>query len=171
MTTLVSLRPLIGDDAVAVQVLYDASPGYFTLVAGEPAPPGLAVREFGELARHRGRTWLGLHIADTDGTPQLCGLLDMRLAHPQAGTVTIGLLLVRENQQRCGYGTQAYHLVEHWLRQQGYARVRLDVPGQAFGAQTFWRKLGFEFTGEQLRVAAGRKSVRLLVMEKVLAAD
>lgn len=171
MTTPVSLRPLTTADVVAVQALYDAAPAYFTMIAGAPAPAGLAAYEFDGLARHDGRTWLGLYVPGDTGTPQLCGLLDLRLAYPQPDAVTIGLLLVREDQQRRGYGSQTYRLIEGWLRQQGFARVRLDVPGQAFGAQAFWRRLGFEFTAEQLRVAAGRKSVRLLVMEKMLAAD
>lgn len=171
MTLRVSLRPLSGTDVVAVQALYDATPGYFTMIAGTAAPAGLAAHDYDELTRQRGRTWLGLYLPGPEGAPVLSGLLDMRLAYPPPDVVTIGLLLVREDLQRRGYGTQAYRLIETWLQQQGYARLRLDVPGQAFGAQAFWRRLGFEFTGEQLRVAAGRKTVRLLVMEKVLALD
>lgn len=169
MTALVSLRPLSAADVPAVQALYDAIPGYFTMIAGTPAPAGLAAHDYDALTRQHGRTWLGLYLPDPAGTPVLSGLLDMRLAYPLPDAVTLGLLVLREDRQRCGYGTQAYRLIEPWLQQQGYARVRLDVPGQAFGAQTFWRRLGFEFTGEQLRVAAGRKTVRLLVMEKALA--
>lgn len=169
MTTLVSLKPLGAPDVTSVQGLYDAAPGYFTLITGQPAPPDLAAHEYAALTGQRGRTWLGVYVPDAAGVPELCGLVDLRLAYPQVDAVTMGLLLVREDQQRHGYGSQAYGLIERWLRQQGYARVHLDVPGQAFGAQTFWRKLGFEFTGDQLRVAAGRKSVRLLAMEKVLA--
>ena len=169
MTILVTLRPLTAADVPAVQALYTATPGWFGLIAGAPAPAELAAHEYGELCGQPGRTWLGLYIPGPAGAPTLNGLLDLRLAYPQTDWVTIGRLLVREDQQRRGYGTQAYQLLEPWLRQQGYIHVRLDVPGQAFGTQAFWRKLGFGFTGEQQRVVAGHKSVRLLVMEKVLA--
>ncbi|QLQ06380.1 MAG: hypothetical protein HZY76_10220 [Anaerolineae bacterium] len=111
MTILVTLRPLTAADVPAVQALYTATPGWFGLIAGAPAPAELAAHEYGELCGQPGRTWLGLYIPGPAGAPTLNGLLDLRLAYPQTDWVTIGRLLVREDQQRRGYGTQAYQLL------------------------------------------------------------
>ncbi|WP_423225644.1 GNAT family N-acetyltransferase [Candidatus Amarolinea aalborgensis] len=167
--TPVSLRPLGADDVIAVQAVYEATPGYFELMTGAPAPAYEAQREFDNLARQPGRLWLGLFVPDEAGLPDLIGLLDLRLGFPEPQIVTLGLLLVCEARQRQGFGSQAYRLIEGWLRQQGFSAVELHVAGQAFGVQQFWRRLGFEFTGQQRRVALGRKSVRLLALSKSLA--
>lgn len=173
----VSLRPLGADDVIAVQAVYEATPGYFEMMTGAPAPAYEASREFDNLAanvrlssrRSPGRLWLGLFVPDAAGLPDLIGLLDLRLDFPEPQTVTLGLLLVIEARQRQGLGSQAYRLIEGWLRQQGFRVVELHVAGHAFGAQQFWRRLGFEFTGQQQRVALGPKSVRLLALSKSLA--
>jgi len=165
----VSLRPFGADDVIAVQAVYEATPGYFEMMTGAPAPAHEAQREFDNLARQPGRLWLGLFVPDAAGLPDLIGLLDLRLDFPEPQVVTLGLLLVCEARQRQGLGSQAYRLIEGWLRQQGFSAVELHVAAQAFGAQQFWRRLGFEFTGQQQRVAVGVKSLRMLALSKSLA--
>ena len=164
----VSLRPLGADDGIAVQAVYEATPGYFEMMSGAPAPAYEAQREFDNLARQPGRLWLGLFVPGEAGLPDLIGLLDLRLDFPEPQIATLGLLLVCEARQRQGFGSQAYRLIEGWLRQQGFSAVELHVAGQAFGVQQFWRRLGLEFTGQQRRMALGRKSVRLLALSKSL---
>lgn len=165
----VSLRPLSAEDVAAVQAVFEATPDYFAQLTGEPPAGHEAQRTFDSLAGQPGRLWLGLFVPDEAGLPDLIGLLDLRLGFPEPQTVTLGLLLVCEARQRQGLGSQAYRLLEGWLRQQDFDLVELHVAGQAFGAQQFWRQLGFEFSGQQQRVALGRKSVRLLAMSKRLA--
>ena len=167
----VSLRPLGADDVIAVQAVYEATPGYFEMMSGAPAPAYEAQREFDNLARQPGRLWLGLFVPGEAGLPDLIGLLDLRLDFPEPQIATLGLLLVCEARQRQGFGSQAYRLIEGWLRQQGFSAVELHVAGQAFGVQQFWRRVGFEFTGQQRRVALGRKSGRLLALSQSLGAQ
>ncbi len=165
-TPPVSLRPLTEADLPAWQAVYEATPGYFRLMTRRPPSPQQAAADFAAAREMPGRIQWGIFIPGAEG-PELVGVVDLRLA--EDNLARIGLLLVAEPHQRRGIGSQAYRLIERWLRDQMHVRtIEISVAAANVGAQRFFQKHGYAFTGGNLRVPAGEHTVRLLAMRKEL---
>ncbi len=90
--------------------------------------------------------FLGLFLIETS---ELAGVADFVVAYPSEGQGCLGLLLLAERHQRKGLGEEAVALVEAWvLRDHGVHNVTLGVELVNERARRFWRRCGYEPTGE-----------------------
>lgn len=178
-SSTISLAPLSLEwHVAALQQVYWATPGYWTMFNFATVPPGQAENDLRTAAETPGRTLLGIvRQSETVGDPEtspsggveLIGVVDFRLHWPDEQVVSIGLVMVAEPYQRQGIGIQAWTLLKPWLTHQaGMTQVRLAVEQFNPGALQFFESLGFSLTGESNRIKIGDKFVRLLNMELLL---
>ncbi len=118
--------------------LYRATPGYFALL-GCPVPSLQEVTRDIETALYDPRRRLELLYQEKE----LVGSLDYKLDYPQAGDVTINLLLIREDVQSRGLGRQVVRDLEKRLPHS--QRLLASVLGDNVRAVQFWERLGFAF--------------------------
>lgn len=126
-------------DAPALQVLYASSPRYFQTIAAPIPLLEDVIREL-ESALQDPRRQLEFVVK----AGERIGYLDLKFDYPQAGDVTVNLLLIAESQQRRGIGA----LVMRDLEQRLTGRVRRILAGVFFensGAAAFWEGLGYHF--------------------------
>ncbi len=126
-------------DALALQHLYASSPRYFQTIA---APIPLLEDVTRELESASSDPRRSLEFVMVNG--ERIGYLDLKFDYPQAGDVTVNLLLIAESQQRRGIGA----LVMRDLEQRLAGRVRKILAGVFFensGAAAFWEGLGYHF--------------------------
>ena len=171
----ISLAPLALEwHVAALQQVYLATPGYWTMFNFVTVPPGQAEYDLRAVAETPGRTMLGIvrrteHDSNDEAAQtgvELIGVLDFRLHWPDEQVVYIGMVMVAEPYQRQGIGTQAWALLKPWLVDQaGMQRARLAVEQFNHAALPFFESLGFTLTGESNRIKVGDKFVRLLSME------
>lgn len=174
----ISLAPLSLEwHAAALQQVYLATPGYWTMFNFLTVPPGQAEHDLRAVAETPGRTMLGIvrrteHDSNEEATPasvELIGVFDFRLHWPDEQVVYIGMVMVAEPYQRQGIGTQAWALLKPWLVEEAaMQRARLAVEQFNHTALPFFESLGFTLTGESNRIKIGDKFVRLLSMELLL---
>ncbi len=80
---------------------------------------------------------------------EMVGCIDLVRAYPNPTTAHIGLLLISEKYHGQGIGRQAYDLAEQFIREWGTCdTIRLGVVRTNEEVISFWKKLGFEPTGE-----------------------
>jgi GNAT superfamily N-acetyltransferase len=104
--------------------------------------------------------------------PEMIGVIDIHLHHPERGVTTVGMVMLAEEWQRQGHGSAAWALVEAWLAgSAGIAKVRAGVEAFNPGALRFFQSLGFHLTGEATRVQVGEQLVRVIHAEKTLTAE
>lgn len=177
MHHLISLVPLTTElHALALQGVYEATPGYWQLYRLADCPPGQAERDLAAATATPGRHMLGivqrLDPADPAAGAELIGLLDFRLQWPAETAAYIGMLMVAGRYQRQGVGTQAWSLLAPWLAHSaGIRQVRLGVEQFNAPALAFWQRMGFALTGESNRVRVGDRFVRLLYLEQLLSLE
>lgn len=133
--------PLALHHAPLLHKLYNAVPGYFSLL-GNQAPNFSEVQRDLEIALHDPRRRLEL-LHDEHG--ELVGSLDYKLNYPAPGDLTINLLLIREERQSQGLGEQAVRHLEAHLPE-GTTRVLASVLGENPRGAKFWERLGYVFT-------------------------
>lgn len=140
MTTL-EHTPLFLHHAPLLHELYQAAPHYFDLL-GTRVPNFTDVQHDIGLALQDPRRHMEL-LHDSEG--HLVGSLDYKMDYPQAGDVTINLLLIREDRQNQHLGEQAVKQLEARLPQ-GTQRILASVLGENPRGVRFWERLGYIFT-------------------------
>ena len=142
-----TLRELDAGDEDALQVLLESEPDYAVRVTGYPPGPSdalslLMVRP--ESVPESRKVVLGVF----DGE-DLVGVVDLLRGYPAPEFVFIGLLLVHRAHQGSGVGAAAMAAVERYAGQWPEARrFRLAVADTNAPVLGFWRRMGFEPTGE-----------------------
>ncbi|MEV4267693.1 GNAT family N-acetyltransferase [Kribbella sp. NPDC049584] len=144
------LRPIGSGDVDALQELIESDPGYTERVTGYP--PGPADAQSLLLMRpedlpEESKVVLGAFEAD-----QLVAVVDLLRGFPNERTAFIGLLEVHAKHQGLGYGRTTYELVERyvattWPEIRTLRLAVVDTNAQV--AAGFWRRQGFEPTGEE----------------------
>lgn len=168
----VTFRPVGPDGAAAVHEIYCAAPTYFDVLS-IPLPTVLEVRTELETAAAdpRRRTELVL-LRDVSAEPRVAGYLDVTLGYLEPDDATVNLLLVRDDLQGRGIGSEAIRRLEERLA--GHVeRVLASVYGRNPRAQRFWRSLGYAFAidaapvlewyAKRLHAPAADDAERLLV--------
>lgn len=152
-------------DVPRMQRFFDASPAYFRIVSGAPAPPTEGRDEFDSLPPPdwpQGRKWsLGF---DVDG--ELAGLATLIADLFAAGVWHVGLFMVAES--RFGEGGPLYRDLEAWMRGKGARWLRLGVILGNHRAERFWRREGYVEMRRRDRFTVGSQDNVLLVMAKPL---
>lgn len=162
----ISLRPLTLVDAPALQTVYSAGADYFVRASGELPPLHQANQDLAEAARDDARHILGIYLNDA-----MVGVIDLRFADPEPFDVRLGLILIGATSRHQGLGSWALRILEEWLRQATPSEsIVLAVLAQDFAAQRFFQELGYLFSGQAIRVTAGKGRPRLLFMRKTLGA-
>lgn len=134
------VTPLVPHLAPLLHNLYQATPGYFRLL-GSRTPNLSEVQADVNTAFADQRRHLEL-LHDERG--ELVGSLDYKTDYPQAGDVTINLLLIREDRQNQHLGEQAVHELEARLPS-GTRRVLASVLGDNPRGVRFWERQGYAF--------------------------
>lgn len=136
--------------------LYLCTPDYFSLLGTRPPSLGEVEHDV-QTALFDPRRCLELIYPEDsrqeDGQQaDPIGSLDYKLDFPEAGDVTINLLMIRGDLQSSGLGQRAVRQLELRLREQlrghpGPAASRLfaSVLGENPRAVAFWERLGFSF--------------------------
>jgi GNAT superfamily N-acetyltransferase len=75
---------------------------------------------------------------------EVVAYLDTTLDYPKSGDATINLLLVAENKQHLGLGSQIMQRLETRLSHRA-KRILAGVFGHNPGAVRFWERLGYHF--------------------------
>lgn len=143
----VTLRELDAGDEDELQALLESDPDYTVRVTGYPPGPSdalslLMVRP--ESVDQSHKVVLGAY----DGSA-LVAVVDLLRGYPTAECVFVGLLLVDGARQGSGVGAAAMAAVERYAAQWPEARrFRLAVVDTNASVLGFWRRMGFEATGE-----------------------
>ncbi|ADB29521.1 nuclear protein SET [Kribbella flavida DSM 17836] len=143
------IRPVAPEDVEAVQALIESDPGYTERITGHP--PGPADAQSLLMMRPDGLPEQAKVVLGVFEGNELVAVADLLRGYPDDGFAFIGLLQVHGDRQGCGTGSTAYGLVEryvfeHWAE---VRRLRLAVVEMnAERAAPFWRRQGFEPTGE-----------------------
>lgn len=142
-----TLRELGAGDEAALQALLESDPDYTVRVTGYPPGPSDAL----SLLMMRPESVPESHkvvIGVFDGA-DLVAVVDLLRGYPRSEFVFIGLLLVQRSRQGQGVGAEAMAAVERYVGQWPEARrFRLAVVDTNAPVLGFWRRMGFEPTGE-----------------------
>lgn len=135
-----NVTPLALHHAPLLHTLYSAAPGYFELL-GTRVPSLSEVERDVEIALLDPRRRLEL-LHDDSG--ELVGSLDCKRGYPDAGDLTINLLLIRADRQSQGLGARAVRDLEARVPE-GTARILASVLGDNPRGAQFWERLGYTF--------------------------
>ena len=146
-------HPIALQHAPLLHHLYLRTPDYFALLGTRPPSLGEVERDV-QTALFDPRRCLELIYPDASGDAEPIGSLDYKLDFPEAGDVTINLLLIRGDLQSSGLGQQAVRHLEMRLQTAPHAnaarelhapRLLASVLGVNPRAVAFWQRLGFSF--------------------------
>ncbi len=97
------------------------------------------------------------------------GLIDVIHGYPRAGVAFIGLLAIAEDRHGQGLGRAAYGLLENFARIRLRASTMRLVIVDANPVEEFWRRMGFERTGEVRRYTGEAVTANAIPMQKQLS--
>jgi len=131
------------ENIAEVQRVLEEAPTYCINVSGKPASPEDAKEIFSSIApgkEYDDKFVFGIYLNN-----HLIGCIDLCREYPEETTVTIGLLLLSEKNQRKGLGTRAHKKLEEIIKGwKNFERIRIGVliPNQE--ALPFWKKMGYK---------------------------
>lgn len=127
-----------------MHAIYCGAPSYFDALS-IPLPTVREVQTELETAAADPRRSTELVLAHLGpDESQVAGYLDVTLAYLEPDDATVNLLLVREELQGRGIGSEAIRRLEERLAGR-VSRVLASVYGKNARAQRFWRSLGYVF--------------------------
>lgn len=136
------LRELAAADAPAIQALMEASADYFETCFGAPPGPAEAQSELAVLPEGATRDQKRvLGIEGQDGG--LLGVLDEVQDWPRAGTLMLGLVLLRPEARGRGLASAVLDACDDEWRARGLERVRVGVVRANEGSLRFFARRGF----------------------------
>ena len=113
-----------------------------------------------------GNHWLGCYLKAQDEAVGFIGYLE---EHEDDGKPWLGALTIHKAHQRQGLGTEAFHRLTGYFRQEYRWRVlRAGVLEQNAAGLAFARSLGFQQVAEGLKRFSGGEQ-RFIVFERSLA--
>jgi GNAT superfamily N-acetyltransferase len=151
-----------------LQEFFDANPGYFLIIQGEPAGPSEAHEEIhGELPAgwNFTRKWVLGYVDASDRLIALANLVSDIIA---PGVWNVSTFMVATEHHGTGAAQRLYRSLEHWARANGAKWLRLGVvQGNARG-ERFWESAGFVQTRLREGMPFGKQTNTLRVMFKPL---
>lgn len=166
-----TLVELTVDDIPALQIFYDANPGYCRLVMGRDPHPTEAFDDFHDLPPAefpmKKKSMIGLVDADR----HLIGVADIVSDLFAKDVWHIGFFMIAESRHGSGVGRQFYQALEQWMQQQGARWLRLGVVLGNRRGEMFWRRSGYAQVRTRDNYALGDLRHTLLVMAKPLGAN
>jgi ribosomal protein S18 acetylase RimI-like enzyme len=151
-----SSRPVNLEDVQNLQGLYGRSKRYFDIIAAD-IPNQIDVSR--ELESGLGDARRHLELFFMNAQPKPFGYLDLKFDYPHAGDATINLLLIAEDLQSSGFGSQIVTSLETRLNSGAFAprqvrRLLAGIYGENPGAVRFWERLGYHFAVDARPVLA-----------------
>ena len=162
-TPRLQVRELGREDLPALQALFDANPGYFLIVDGQPAAPDEAWREFDELPPlPYARRWFA---GTFDEAGELQGLLILLSDLCAPGVWHCALFFLADSWHGSGAAAELHDAWEAFARAQGARWLRLGVVAGHARAERFWARCGYRLVRERdMTNAQGEaRVVRVLV--------
>jgi GrpB-like predicted nucleotidyltransferase (UPF0157 family)/GNAT superfamily N-acetyltransferase len=162
-------RALRAHEVPALQALYAADPAYFQRVAGRPARPDEARRDFEESPPthlgYRERWFLGVF----DGAGQLQGVVDVVADLCAEGVWHIALVFLAQPLRGTGAAARLHAALESWAQAAGARWLRLGVVRGNTSAERHWHKLGFREVRTRETENASGQPATIGVLVKPLA--
>ncbi|TDO35874.1 acetyltransferase (GNAT) family protein [Kribbella sp. VKM Ac-2527] len=144
------IRAIGIDDVGQVQELIESDAGYTERITGYP--PGAADAQSLLMGRPEGVAEDAKVVLGVFDGARLVAVADLLRGYPVEGKAFIGLLEMHGEYQGRGVGRAAYGLVERYVGD-SWPEVRTlrlaVVDTNAEVAEGFWRRQGFEPTGEE----------------------
>ena len=129
-------------EVAEVQRVLEESPNYYINISG-----GFPSSEDGEelfAAIAPGKEFQDKFVFGIYLNNYMIGCIDLCRGFPNASTVTLGLLLLSENHQRKGLGTQAHNKLEKTIRTwKNIEKIRIGVLVSNIEVLPFWKKMGY----------------------------
>ena len=96
---------------------------------------------------------------------EILGAVDYITGYPEKNTLFIGLLIIKNNKHRQGFGEKIFNYLEDLFKSEGFLKIRLGVIADNEIGFSFWKKQNFkEIERKFLKFEKSKKEV--IVMEK-----
>lgn len=130
-------------DAALVQSFYDANPGYFLLLGGEPASPGTAMDHLQAFPSQDIAAARKHFIGVVGASGQLTAVADIIENYPAPAVWHLGFFIVGTDLHGTGFAKSWLDALEVWTQSQGAQYLRLGVVQVNLRGRRFWEKVGF----------------------------
>lgn len=96
---------------------------------------------------------------------EILGAVDYITGYPEKNTLFIGLLIIKNNKHRQGFGGKIFNYLEDLFKSEGFLKVRLGVIADNEIGFSFWKKRNFKEI-ERKVLKFGNSEKEVIVMEK-----
>ena len=96
---------------------------------------------------------------------EILGAVDYITGYPEKNTVFIGLLIIKNNKHRQGFGEKIFNYLEDLFKSEGFLKIRLGVIANNEIGFSFWKKQNFKEI-ERKVLKFGNSEKEVIVMEK-----
>ena len=96
---------------------------------------------------------------------EILGAVDYITGYPEKNTVFIGLLIIKNNKHRQGFGGKIFNYLEDLFKSEGFLKIRLGVIADNEIGFSFWKKRNFKEI-ERKVLKFGNCEKEVIVMEK-----
>jgi RimJ/RimL family protein N-acetyltransferase len=169
MSDLISFKRLTGkpEEMEALNELLKIVPDYTRRCRGEEQGPLSPAELLGFMPKGvevDNKILYGIYF-----NHRMVGCVDLIKAYPDARTVLVNLLLIAEDVQGAGLGSESFKEIEKEIRtMEGIERIRIGILRSNDFVQNFWRKMGFRKTGDSQAFESGSLKTKMFFMEKGL---
>jgi RimJ/RimL family protein N-acetyltransferase len=162
------VRPLEQSDIEAAFAVHASNPGYLDLTEGTAGDPGryeqaMFERDFAIAQVTPGRRLSAVCLKESGA---VLGVLDFMIENPADGYPWLGLLIIRADQQRQGFGREVLEGLVKQLRASGATALRAGVIERDTSGRAFAEELGFQPVATTTRRMASEENV--VVCERVV---
>jgi RimJ/RimL family protein N-acetyltransferase len=164
-----SARQATHADLPELQRFYEANPGYFVMVEGEPPGPHAARASLHGLPPMEWPFTRKLLLAFRGRDGRIAGVADILADLFSQGVWHVGFFMVADRLHGSGVPHALYAHLEAWMRAQGARWLRLGVVRGNARAERFWENVGYVDVAERRDHPQGIKRHTLRVMAKPLA--
>ena len=96
---------------------------------------------------------------------EILGAVDYITGYPEKNTLFIGLLIIKNNKHRQGFGEKIFNYLEDLFKSEGFLKIRLGVIADNEVGFSFWKKRNFKEI-ERKVLKFGNSEKEVIVMEK-----
>ena len=96
---------------------------------------------------------------------EILGTVDYITGYPEKNTIFIGLLIIKNNKHRQGFGEKIFNYLEDLFKSEGFLKIRLGVIADNEIGFSFWKKQNFKEI-ERKVLKFGNSEKEVIVMEK-----
>ena len=96
---------------------------------------------------------------------EILGAVDYITGYPEKNTIFIGLLIIKNNKHRQGFGEKIFNYLEDLFKSEGFLKIRLGVIADNEIGFSFWKKRNFKEI-ERKVLKFGNSEKEVIVMEK-----